>query len=913
MELLVDMPEAQANLVGSDATVSVESAGTGQTRITAEGVGGDLAIFWRPKRTTAPAAAPVLKAQGVLEMVVGEGDFQATARLSVQSLSEPFQSFTVKLPPGMRLTPSESPEYEITLVEPAGDAETPLRQKAVVRLRQPTIGPVTVRLDAASGPQARKTEFIEVGGFEIDEAVEQWGRALLVASAEDSVSWVESANIVQSSEPLAPGEAENVAAQFRYFAQPFSLQVKVAPQRTRLRVEPTYLIEVFSDQVKLTANLAYQIRGAKTNLVRLDLQGWKLDTVGGDDVVNPLVNTDQLAPLNVLFSEAVAGDVTVRLTARRIVEGAKGVKGSLRIPLPAPVADFAVSALVAVAPNDNIELTPLAEQMHGLIPEAPAPLEELEIARKAAFFYRTRTGEPQPVFAAEYEVKEGEVTVQAEGEIRIQEQRVTVRQEFAYNFAYEPVDRLVVEVPREAHESGELQLHFDDSPIPAKTEATEAAASERVRLRITPPMALGRHVLALEYSLALPEIAPQQTIAYSIPLSTPAAHDLQSKTPRMLSNTVRLTPARPLQAAPDGTTWQLRTRNGRIVREESVLTAEGPQEQLPLTITHQKSDEQLSNAVDRLWLQTWLTASQRRDHAAMQVVSHEARFRVRLPAGADPESLIVILDGRRLAAESLTIETSGRDHSPVVAIDLESVNASPFELEFWYGFTTPRETGWSARLAAPEFLDVSWVRQIYWQLVLPPDEVLVATPAGYTPEHVWRREGWWWRRTPTLSQRELEQWSGASEQPAPPGMAGEHLFSSFGAPQTLEVRTISRPAAVLGWSGFVLVLGLLLLRVDSRRQLRWLAFIGLAGSLSMIAALALLPEMALTALQCATVGAAGVGLAWIFGRIGTQRAPRSAAAGVVTAHSRITASVSTRTERRPVSASPLGSPQDSGR
>jgi hypothetical protein len=902
LELLVDLPEAQANLVGSDALLKVEAAGTGESRITAEGVGGDVAVFWRPKRPTTPAAAPVLKAQGIIDILLGEGDqIQASARLTVQSLSEPFQAFTVKLPPGMRLALSQSPEYEVTPSE-SDEADADERRRVVVRLRQPTIGPVVVHLDADSGPQPRTTEFVEVGGFEIEEAVEQRGRVFLVTQAEQSVSWVESANIVQSSDPAPTGEGEEADAQFRYFAQPFSLLVKAAPQKTRVRVEPTYVIEVFSDYVKLTADLAYQIHGAKAGLVRVDLQGWELESVGGDDVVNPAVKHDQLAPLEVPFRAAVSGDVTVRLTARRIVEGAKG---SLRIPLPAPVADFVVSAVVAVAPNDNIELTPLPGQMHGLLPEPPAPLE-LAISRKATLFYRTRTGEPQPVFAAGYEVKSGEVTVEAAGEVRLQEQRAAVHQEFTYKIAYEPLDRLAIDVPREAFERGELQLLFDEAPIVPKAE--EEHAGGRILLYLTPPMALGRHVLAIEYILTVPQIAPQQTVAYSLPLAVVAPADSQSLAPQVLSNTLRVVPTRPLQAAPDGSAWTVRSpRPAGAGREEMALAAEGAEAQLPLMITHQKSDEQLSNAVDRLWLQTWLTATQRRDHAALQVTTHEESFRVRLPSGADPASLIVVLGGLRMPADAFSVKSLGGDEPAEVTLDLPS-SSSQFTLEFWYGYTTRRDPGWRTRLAAPEFLDVSWVRQVYWQLVLPPDEHLAAPLAGFTSEHAWRRSGWWWGRQPSLGQRELERWINASEQPAPVG-ANEYLFSSFGAPDEVEIYTVPRTAAILGWSGLVLVLGLLLLRISPRRQLRWVAHAALVASLTVIAALALVPEAAMLAIQCAAIGAVGVAVAWFFARLGRRPSRPPVLSGPSSIHSRASASISTRSERRPPAAS-AGLPHD---
>lgn len=874
LDLVVDTPDAQATIFPSDASITTQPASTGGTQITANGIGGDLVITWRPRRSSPATPAPILESQAIIEVYIDADErIEATARLTVRSLSEPFQAFTVHLPPGMRLSPVQSAEYEVSVTDPPQTPPRGAQQTALIRMRQPTIGPVTVRLETASSPQSQESSFIEVGGFDVVEAVEQWGHVLLISAGSQSVSWVESPNIVQvDNAPPPVRRVEEVAAQFKFFAQPFSLQIKAAPKKTRVRVEPTYALEIFSDYLRLTAVLKYQIHGAKASLVRVDLQGWELESVGGDDVVNrDGIKFDRLAPLEIPFRTSVSGEVTVRITARRIMEGAQG---SLRVPLPSPVADFVVSALVGVAPNRNIELTPLLDQSHGLLPEPQASAEGLFPGRKATFIYRTRAGEPQPVFVADYEVKTGSITVDAEADIRVRERTAMVRQTFSYTFAYEPAERLLLEVPRALYEQGEIYVLFDGEPLipkPAEPGATE----DRALLRFEPSMPLGRHALTVEFATPLPELSLDQDVPVLLPLATPVFEHAAPEVAKIESNVVRVAYTIPLQVSPDKSAWRLQSPAGppdSIAAKELVFIADGPMRDLPLLVTRDQPENQFVNTIERLWLQTWLTSTYRRDHAAFQLITSESRFRVRLPQGTDWGSLVVFVNGRRLRANEHFLvsgfrpgEAANREVS-VVTLDLTPFASPTYSIELWYGFFDPRDRKVKLELDAPELLGVGWIHHVYWQLMFPDNEHVVAAPHGLTSEQEWRRGGAFWVRKPTLGQRDLEQWSGASEQPIPESV-NVYLYSTFGNPRRLEVYTISRSIAVLGLSGLVLIVGLGFLRNPRRLQTRWLAETALLAAVVVAAAVIALPEIALLAGQCAIAGLLCVTIAWCLMRI----------------------------------------------
>ena len=139
-------------------------------------------------------------------------------------------------------------------------------------------------------------------------------------------------------------------------------------------------------------------------------------------------------------------------------------------------------------------------------------------------------------------------------------------------------------------------------------------------------------------------------------------------------------------------------------------------------------------------------------------------------------------------------------------------------LELRYHFAERPPRG-AMSLEMPRLGRGAWVRRLYWQLILPRDEHLLAAPEGFAGEQAglgtatagaagrcWTRPSWrigWARR------RGL----------APAGQSNEYLFSALR--QRRPLRRVYRPAAawiVLLASGAALLAGLLLIYVRRLRH-----------------------------------------------------------------------------------------------
>ncbi len=190
-------------------------------------------------------------------------------------------------------------------------------------------------------------------------------------------------------------------------------------------------------------------------------------------------------------------------------------------------------------------------------------------------------------------------------------------------------------------------------------------------------------------------------------------------------------------------------------------------------------------------------------------------------------------------------------------------------LQLRYHFT-PRDWGAAVRLTAAQLKPAVWARQIYWQVVLPPQEHLLFSPSDYTREFYWIWDRLGYRREPTLQQPELEAWIGATAGELPPATANRYLFSSLGPQIDLEIWTVKRSGLVFISSLAMLLVGLVLIYVPSARHPSALfvaAIVLLAGAL-------LEPEVAMLLAQAAALGLIlALMAAWLARRMSRRLAP----------------------------------------
>ena len=240
-----------------------------------------------------------------------------------------------------------------------------------------------------------------------------------------------------------------------------------------------------------------------------------------------------------------------------------------------------------------------------------------------------------------------------------------------------------------------------------------------------------------------------------------------------------------------GEGWERDEPSGQPEARETYLSRSFPSV-VDLLITRLDRRRKTSTAVLQAWLQTWLGSTRRRDRAVFRVLTDEDRIQVRPADGAQIEH--VMLDSRRVSL--------GKSESGWTEIALPR-NSSRQEhvVEIWQSSPWRPSSFVRVALQSPLIQGTSWTKRVYWDIVLPADQCLLWSPAGWTPEMKWQRHGLWVERRPTLDANELEQWIGASHQDALSASFPRYLFSGFGEVESLNLTVSKRWAIVLLLSG----------------------------------------------------------------------------------------------------------------
>lgn len=843
MKLIVPVAEATGS-VSKGVTLSSAAAGKQATEFTALGLGGDFELSWRKTGSRSAEAATVLEAVGSVLCRVDPGLVHSEGTLTVRGFGGLFDRFRVRLPDGAELVPSEASEYTVTAMPATGAGE---KDSRVVEIRFPkkVSGPVEVRLSTRRRYEATGTAgWFELAGFEVVEAVRQWGHLAITAAEDLQVVCTPNRGVRQVDQLPEALRGEDRLAGFAYYSQPCSLTARVVPKKTRINVEPEYLLLVEEDKVRLEAKLKYTIRAAKVSSLEVELLDWELDEVGPTNLVAvDLVATDQSGAVSVPLATPSIGQVEITLRAHKpIAAGAT----SLSLALPRPQANSSGPAAVVVLPADNIELIPETNATVGLIRQQIAPPMSLPPRQQLPLFYRGET--TKAVFAAGLNIHPQSIAVDVSTQLTLAGEEKHLEQKLAYTIAYKPVEVLTLEVPRSLAGAGALEVLFEGQPVSLAELSDQAKApgdSRPIKKRVLlPSPKIGACELVIRYPVALEELLPETSVVSTVPLVMPADGKLGEN--RLCVTT---TPGVKVQLR-EGP-WAISEENGLSAERLHSLQmiAEGRTEKVVLRIHLEDRDALGSTVVERLWIQTWVsstpTGTQRQDRAVFRFTSDQKELELLLPSEVESSRVEVSLDRRRVQAKL------GVGNSLLIRLP-DASRAGSHVLEVSYRFPARLvELGhWSMQL--PHMGRQAWVRRMYWQLVLPQYEHLVVAPAGFTPEFTWGWTGAFWGRNPQFEQSQLETWAGTVPMTSVPSATSRYLFSTLGPVEQCELHVANRSLIVLGASGLALVVGLLLLYVPGSRHPLTLLVVA-AG---LLAATFLYPEPTLLVAQAASLGLA---------------------------------------------------------
>jgi len=798
-ELTVEVPMADAvGKVSEPAVLEPPARRNGKTAFTVRGRGGDLELTWH-KADGMPTETPlVLEAEASILVRIDSRSIDTEATLSVRGFGSPFDRFLVDLPPGTQRVKENSSGYTVTEVATEND-------RVEVRLEEKTNGPVEIRiLTTRPYNPADRSEWFEVLGFEVVGAARQSGQVALAAVGQWEVQWRGTQGIrqIEIDQLVDTLRHEDVVAGFEFFAPEASLSAQRVPRVSRISVEPTYVLMIGPEEVRLEATLPYTVRGAKASELVCLLPGWKLDTVGPSNLVDvdrvKLIDAELYA---IPLLEPSAGRMELRLVAHLPI--AAGTK-TLAVALPQPQADSPGPATVVVVPADNVELIP-NPNMSGLTRQQIAPRITLPDRQQDPLFYRA--GEAKAKFEAGFRVLPQSISARVSSQLDLE--AGSVEQKLIYTIRHVPTDYFIVEVPRSLAEPDTLEFLYEERtlpvvPVPGEEDPQDASQPVR-RLISLPEAMIGPCKLTVRYSMPS---APAVSGRTSVPLIMPLAEHFSAS-----ELYVRFSAG--IRVEPPGSPWTVSQNSLPGVEPSSGLhlIAEERTGAVELAIEPAERDAEgtETTVVERAWVRTWLTHDARQDRAVFSFASDRAELAVILPAGAAVDQTQVLLNDKLVSPKEIN------DHRLLVPLFTDG-ELHRYRLELRTHFLRARQPAGRLSLEIPRLGDGVWVRHMYWQLVLPKDEHVVTVPEGFTHEFAWRWNDYCWSRKPLLGHEELEDWVGAPHEANVPTEVNCYLFSSMGQVEVCRLRTATRTWIVLLAASAVLGAGLLLIYFPKSRH-----------------------------------------------------------------------------------------------
>jgi len=841
LKLLVPQAGVEAD-VSAGATLLPPVAAAGGSEITVLGLGGELRMSWHLPDARDASRGRLLEAEGSHFVRIERGLIRTQAQFAIRSLGGDLDRVRVRLPRGARLLPDSSARGYTTRQVDANPKKPAAGERPLVEIQpdKPTRGPLNIQLACeqsydVAGPKT----FSDLATFEVEGAARNWGSIAVQVVGDWHLFWQDTVNVRRVDAVPATLPAGDLTAAFEYSGQPYRLAARVAPPVTRVAIEPQYVMEVSADGpgggtvLKLDARLKCRVSGAKIFEIPLDLAGWEIP----DGSVGPASRVDVTrlppagpGPLKIPLVAPLKGEFEIAFSARRRLAA-----GQVATTFPRPLADSVVSATVVVLPDDNVQLTPQRDAMSGLAPLTVLPAISLPPRAQAPYYYRAE--KPEARLVADVQVHGRAIAAESSSAVRTLDRTIDVRQTIQFDVSYEAVEWLSIRVPRELAEPGVLHISLAGKElVPLEVRAAIpgdfSASSVEWRLPLPKPR-IGNLALSLNYQVPIDRVQSQVASQQVLPLVVP----VEAKVRR---NELILESDSSSKAQIADANWSRAEESAGTTVGQRYLAKQAPQ-QVILLISSRAQPATGDVVIQRGWVQSWFSGKIRHDQAAYLFRSREDHLQIELPAGAEQGACEVLLDGKSVVAEFSSPAT--------LTVGLPSSNGLHLLL---LRYRVPRhEGGWLLRSTLPKFSPSTWVQKLYWQLVLPPDALLLGAPGGTTPEYLWQRQGWTWQRQSSLDERQLASWIGLSDdEAAAPAAAQRYLLSISDTSAVYRLSIIPRAALVLASAGTVLCLGLLLIYA---RRLRHPGVILALLSVILLGAL-FYPEPAVVAGQAAVLG-----------------------------------------------------------
>lgn len=452
------LPGAETEVEFPAAVVLKKTAQNGQTRIEALlGPVSQVELSWAPRTKQAAETAATVFCQNSSLLHFAPNMLQTHCQLDYQITQGELRVLRIDLPAHHRLLRIHGEGIETwSQTETNGQATMAVELvKAVTGQYRLTLEterdlnlPATVSLQVPSAVDVRRES-----GFLAIQAEDEIG----ITAQTNTIARAEAGDFEQASGL----KLEGAASVFRFLRPDFKLAVLAATLQPEVEAQARHHYRVGFEQIRLAAQVDYQIKRAGLFHLRLGLpSGYRVETVTGDKVLSWMERLETNRVLEVTLKERTLGAGSIHLNLARSLDD---LPAAITFDGIQPLAALKTSATVAVTSETGIALK--ASAFEGLV-EIPAA--ELLSAQRGAPTPASRPMASQNALA--FKTLSSTATAAAEWKLTIATETVEawVRSEIAHSFQIE-----------ETLLTGRAVIRYEIANAPVK----------RFRLRAPPQMA----------------------------------------------------------------------------------------------------------------------------------------------------------------------------------------------------------------------------------------------------------------------------------------------------------------------------------------------------------------------------------------------------------------------------------------
>lgn len=898
LDLTIPSPDQTVDVIPHLVSASVEGAAN-STKVSANvGSTNKLTARWFPRVSKTPEMELLTSVVNRIHAHVADGLVQTEAILTYQVLRGELSQVVVAIPLGHRILDVAVPNLKSW--KAANEANRQVITIDLLGTNAKTI-PVEIRTErSATG------ETLELGGIEEDGKVH--GIHAVGAVRESGVIVVghgpELALSVEQQRGLMRIEASEVAEglrrpenlYYKFYNPAFRLAVAAKPVEPRVTVNHGTVLEFNDDELKLIANLDYNVERAGVFELKYTVpEGVKIDSVDCEQKQEFAVTPDGKT-LTLTLKQKTLGNIRVAIRGHLpFDEGMQKQdpqnqqKQNLKLPILEPLNVAREQGTVQVYAPESVEVVTVEAGRVSAHPDRAADQQARPNMRLASAWTFSQRPVEIPVNTSR---KPTRLTAEIATKVNVNREIVEITSQVAFNVQYAGIDTFRIAVPAAISDTVQIDTPPASGAVAIKQKSHAEAQDGWVIWTVnTQREVVGQQVFRVKYDLKLNK--QNQTAKITIqPVRAFGVLDQDGPAERIpVTNllgeiVVQKDRLWSLAAAPK----DLQTID---VRELTLLPADGALayrysqqvNELTLTATEHEIQEVVQTVISRALIEAVLTQDDAVTFRCRYLLKTSERQRLQLELPNKVQTLGVMVAGKQVNLER-SPAASSTSNTELYFVNVARSGSSDQQFSMTIVFRIPGKglpnTGFSGggldfdlpQLGATTNQQAVVVQQLRVAVWVPEQFTLVGTPEHFTPDKQLRFSDALQGRTgATKSTAELERWigetgSGLFEFPT----AGHaYVYNNLGGATKLDVRWWRTSWNTWTWSISLLLIALVLRGTSWENKLGVL----LVGGLAVVLFALSNPEFAMFITSSARYGLQAMLLVWIVHLFLRKRPARS--------------------------------------